>query len=101
MRPKRLEEVAMHAWPALQQMPFDGWIVRFAPGYTKRANSVNPLFESHLDVLDKIAWLDSTHWQGKPLGPGPTLAHQYRARPLPQLAPAHPEPSSPWQAVRK
>jgi GNAT superfamily N-acetyltransferase len=50
----RLEEVAMNAWPALQQMLFDGWILRFAQGYTKRANSVNPLFESRLDVVDKI-----------------------------------------------
>jgi len=51
---RRLEEVAMNAWPALQQMLFDGWIVRFAQGYTRRANSVNPLFESHLDVVDKV-----------------------------------------------
>ena len=43
---RRLEEVAMNAWPSLQQMLFDGWIVRLAQGYTKRANSVNPLFES-------------------------------------------------------
>ena len=47
---RRLEEVAMNAWPALQQMLFDGWILRFAQGYTKRANSVHPLFESHLDT---------------------------------------------------
>jgi Acetyltransferases len=51
---RRLEEVAMNAWPALQQMLFDGWIVRLAQGYTKWANSVNPLFESQLDVVDKI-----------------------------------------------
>jgi hypothetical protein len=51
---RRLEEVAMNAWPSLQQMLFDGWIVRLAQGYTKRANSVNPLFESQLDVVDKI-----------------------------------------------
>jgi hypothetical protein len=55
MLPRRLEEVAMNAWPALQQMLFDSWIVRFAQGYTKRANFVNPLFESHLDVVGKIA----------------------------------------------
>ena len=51
---RRLEEVAMNAWPALQQMLFNGWIVRLAQGYTKRANSVNPLFESQLDVVDKV-----------------------------------------------
>lgn len=52
---RRLEEVALNAWPALQQMLFDGWLLRFARGYTKRANSINPLFESRLEVLDKIA----------------------------------------------
>ena len=45
---RRLEEVAMNAWPALQQMLFDGWIVRFAQGYTKRANSVHPRLASDL-----------------------------------------------------
>ena len=35
-----LEELAMNAWPAIQTYLYDGWIVRFANGYTKRANSV-------------------------------------------------------------
>jgi N-acetylglutamate synthase len=46
-----LEELAMNAWPALQTVLYDGWIVRFANGYTKRANSVTPLYPSTL-------WLD-------------------------------------------
>ena len=51
---RRLEEAAMNAWPALQQMLFDGWVLRFAQGYTKRANSVHPLFASSIAVLEKI-----------------------------------------------
>ncbi len=51
---RRLEEVALNAWPALQQMLFDGWVLRFAKGYTKRANSVNPVFASSLDIDEKI-----------------------------------------------
>jgi len=51
---KRLEEVAMNAWPALQQMLFDGWVLRFANGYTKRANSINPLFASSVAIMEKI-----------------------------------------------
>jgi GNAT superfamily N-acetyltransferase len=51
---RRLEEVAMNAWPALQQMLFDGWVLRFAHGYTKRANSINPLFASSVAVGEKI-----------------------------------------------
>jgi len=52
---RRIEEAAMNAWPALQQLLYDGWILRFAQGYTKRANSVNPLFESTLDLAEKVA----------------------------------------------
>jgi ribosomal protein S18 acetylase RimI-like enzyme len=34
-----LEERACNAWPALQSQIAGGWLLRFAEGYTKRANS--------------------------------------------------------------
>lgn len=34
-----LEERALNAWPALQTVLTDGWVVRFSEGYTKRSNS--------------------------------------------------------------
>ncbi len=49
-----LEELSMNAWPALQTMLYDGWVLRFANGYTKRANSVNPLYASGRDVDEKL-----------------------------------------------
>ena len=51
---RALEEAALNAWPALQQILVDGWLVRFANGYTKRANSVNPFYESTQPVEAKI-----------------------------------------------
>ena len=48
------EELAMNAWPSLQTMLYDGWVLRFSNGYTKRANSVHPLYPSSLDIEEKV-----------------------------------------------
>lgn len=45
----------MRAWPALTDSDFDGWRLRFADGYTRRANSITPLGPSRLELDDKIA----------------------------------------------
>ncbi|MBL8653878.1 MAG: GNAT family N-acetyltransferase, partial [Alphaproteobacteria bacterium] len=37
-----LERRAFAAWPALRTATRDGWVMRFADGHTKRANSINP-----------------------------------------------------------
>ena len=39
-----IEELTMNAWPSLQTLLFNGWIIRMAGGYTKRANSINPIY---------------------------------------------------------
>ena len=51
-----LEELALNAWPALQTNLYDGWVMRFANGYTKRANSVTPLYPGRLPLDEKIDW---------------------------------------------
>jgi GNAT superfamily N-acetyltransferase len=51
---RAVEELAMNAWPSLQTMLYDGWVLRFSNGYTKRANSVHPLYPSSLDVEEKV-----------------------------------------------
>ena len=54
-RARRIEEASLRAWPALSDSDFDGWRLRFADGYTRRANSVTPIAASRLSVEDKIA----------------------------------------------
>jgi GNAT superfamily N-acetyltransferase len=50
----RIEELSLSGWPALQTQLYDGWILRFAEGHTKRSNSVNPLYPSSLPIGGKI-----------------------------------------------
>jgi ribosomal protein S18 acetylase RimI-like enzyme len=50
----QLEELSINAWPSLQTMLYDGWVLRFSDGYTKRANSSNPLYGGVLSVDEKI-----------------------------------------------
>ena len=52
---RTLEELSMNAWPALQTMLYGGWVLRFANGYTRRANSINPIYRSTRGVDAKIA----------------------------------------------
>jgi N-acetylglutamate synthase len=49
-----VETLSFNALPALEQQDYDGWILRYANGYTRRANSVNPVYGSTEDVALKI-----------------------------------------------
>ncbi len=51
---QRFEEISNNAWPALQTFQYDGWLLRFANGVTKRSNSVSMLYPSHIDPAEKI-----------------------------------------------
>ncbi|MBN1440965.1 MAG: GNAT family N-acetyltransferase [Anaerolineales bacterium] len=53
-RIRRLEEVSIDAWPALQTVHCDGWVIRFADGFSRRSNSVVPLYPPREDVRVKI-----------------------------------------------
>jgi ribosomal protein S18 acetylase RimI-like enzyme len=52
---KDIEELTLNHWQSLQTLLYDGWILRFADGYTKRANSINPIYQSNYSIDAKIA----------------------------------------------
>ena len=56
---RTIEELSMNAWPAMRTLNYDGWVLRFADGYTKRANSVYPLYPSEMDLNEKIEFCES------------------------------------------
>lgn len=61
------EELSLNAHPALQSQFYDGWILRFANGYTNRANSINPLYSSVLNLQEKITECEKRYFvQGLP-----------------------------------
>ena len=57
---KTIEELSLNAWPALQTILFDGWVLRFSNAYTRRANSINPLYPSTLDLAEKLRFCEDT-----------------------------------------
>lgn len=51
---QQLEEISMNAWASPYQTMYDGWVLRYANGYTRRANSVIPLYPSNVPLNEKI-----------------------------------------------
>ena len=49
------EELSMNAHPALKTQLLDGWVLRFSDGYTKRANSINPICQGSIPIPEKVA----------------------------------------------
>jgi len=57
-----LEELSLNAWPALQTVVYDGWLLRFAGGMSRRANSVQVLYPSSRPLDEKIDFCE-THYE--------------------------------------
>jgi hypothetical protein len=58
---KAIEELSLNSWPSIQTMLYDGWVIRFANGFTKRSNSVSPLFYSTLHTEEKIRYCEKIY----------------------------------------
>lgn len=59
----RVEEACLNAWPALQEVHYDGWLLRLADGKTRRTNSVNVLRASSRPFAQKIAYCEEFYRQ--------------------------------------
>ncbi|ROR28595.1 acetyltransferase (GNAT) family protein [Mobilisporobacter senegalensis] len=57
----RMEELAINAFPAILTELYDGWILRFSNGYTYRANSINPLYTSMINIEEKIKYCEQKY----------------------------------------
>lgn len=55
------EELAANAHVALNEMQYDGWILRFSEGHTCRSNSVSMIYPSSLDFDEKIEYCEKIY----------------------------------------
>ena len=55
------EKLSFNTHPCLLEEVYDGWLLRFAEGYTKRANSVSVVGESVLSLQDKISYCEEAY----------------------------------------
>jgi len=58
---QQLEAVAFRMWPALKVRVYDGWLLRYARGHSKRTNSINPFGPSTMDVHSKISYCENLY----------------------------------------
>ena len=55
------EKLSFNTHPCLAEEIYDGWLLRFAEGYTKRANSVSVVGESGLPLTEKISYCEAAY----------------------------------------
>lgn len=58
---RKMEELTMNAFPALESIYYDGWVIRMSDGKSKRVNSVYPLYPSSIPLEEKVAYCESLY----------------------------------------
>ncbi len=56
------EELSINSHPSIQTQYYDGWMLRFSNGYTNRANSVNMVYPSTIDIQTKIEFCEEWYF---------------------------------------
>lgn len=57
-----IEELSLNAWPALKTMVHQGWLLRFAEGYTKRSNSIQAIYaQANENMEQQIAFCEDIY----------------------------------------
>lgn len=51
-----IEELSINAWPSIHTYHYDGWLLRYANGYSKRANSILPLYDETYQLPQKVSF---------------------------------------------
>ena len=55
------EEISSNAHVALNTMQYDGWLIRFANGYTNRANSISVIYPSTISFDVKVPYCEEIY----------------------------------------
>lgn len=50
------EELSANMWPSFEHILYDGWLLRFADGFSTHNNSVWPLYQGDLPLEEKVAF---------------------------------------------
>ncbi len=58
---RQFEELSLNALPSFETIYYDGWLLRFAGGYPRRANSIQLLYPSLLPLDEKIAYCEAQY----------------------------------------
>lgn len=58
---RKIEELSMNAFPSLETVHYDGWVIRMSDGKSKRVNSVYSLYPSSLPIEEKVRYCESLY----------------------------------------